>query len=197
MIYGYCRVSTDRQTLENQRYEIGQFARRSGVRVDRWVSETVSSRIGLGKRALAGLLRRMRAGDTVVATEISRIGRDTLEVMSILQRCLDKKCQVWTIKENYRLGADIQSEILAFCFGLAAKIERQLISSRVREALARRKAEGKQLGRPVGSKGKECKLSGKEKRVKNLLGRGMPKTRMARMLGVNPSTLYRFIAEMG
>ena len=94
---------------------------------------------------------QIKKGDILIATELSRLGRNLLEVMGILQKCLEKDCQIWTLKENYRLGADIQSKVLAFAFSLASEIERQLISERTRLSLQRLKDEGKHLGRPYGT----------------------------------------------
>ena len=116
MIYGYIRVSTDRQNTANQRHEIEKFAAFSSLQIDRWVEETVSTRKGLQERRLGRLLGRLQKGDILIATELSRLGRNMLEVMGILQHCLEKDCQIWTLKENYRLGADIQSKVLAFAF---------------------------------------------------------------------------------
>ncbi|MCL2261269.1 MAG: recombinase family protein, partial [Fibromonadales bacterium] len=104
----------------------------------------------------------------------------------------EKEVQVWTIKDNYRLGKDISSKVLAFTFGLTAEIERMLISQRTKEALARIKAEGGQLGRPSGAKSKESKLSGKEKYIKELLGQKTPKNQIAEEMGVHISTLRRY-----
>ena len=147
MIYGYIRVSTDRQNTANQRHEIEKFAAFSSLQIDRWVEETVSSRKGLQERRLGRLLGRLQKGDILIATELSRLGRNMLEVMGILQHCLEKDCQIWTLKENYRLGADIQSKVLAFAFSLAGEIERQLISERTRNSLQRLRDEGRRLGR--------------------------------------------------
>ena len=148
MIYAYCRCSTDKQTLANQTFEIKKFARQNGIKVDCWVEETISSRKPLSSRKLGHLLKQLGDGDILSSCELSRLGRSLLEVMSILQHCLEKNSQVWTIKENYRLGADIQSKVLAFAFGLSAEIERQLISERTRSSLDKLKKDGKKLGRP-------------------------------------------------
>ena len=158
MIYGYIRVSTDRQNTANQRHEIEKFAAFSSLQIDRWVEETVSTRKGLQERRLGRLLGRLQKGDILIATELSRLGRNMLEVMGILQHCLEKDCQIWTLKENYRLGADIQSKVLAFAFSLAGEIERQLISERTRNSLQRLRDEGRRLGRPYGTAA-NCKSS--------------------------------------
>ena len=131
--YGYIRVSTDRQTLENQHFEISTYADKHKIKIDEWIEEKISSRKALDKRKLGKLLASLQEGDILIATEISRLGRNMMEVMGILQNCLEKGCQVITLKENYHLGADIQSKVLAFAFSLASEIERQLISQRISE----------------------------------------------------------------
>lgn len=142
MIYGYTRVSTELQNTENQKHEILTFAKLQKIKVDKWVNEVISSRKSLKERQLGKLLKHLKKGDILIASELSRLGRNLLEVMGILQSCLEKDCQIWTLKENYKLGADIQSKVLAFAFSLAAEIERQLISQRTKESLKRIKDEG-------------------------------------------------------
>ncbi len=195
-VIGYIRVSTDKQTLEHQHFEIEQFAKHQGLKVDLWVEEKISSRKALKKRKLGTLLEELKENDILISCEISRLGRSLLEVMRILETCLNKNCQVWTIKENYRLGNDIQSKVLAFAFGLAAEIERKLISDRTKSSLANIKASGKKLGRPLTAESKKLKLSKNTKKVKNLLAKGMSKSQIARILGVQRSTLRRFIERM-
>lgn len=193
MIYGYCRCSTDKQTLANQRFEINRFTAQQKIKVNRWVCETISSRQPLAKRQLGVVLENLKQGDVLIATELSRLGRSLLEVMNILQQCLEKNCQVWTLKENYRLGADIQSKVLAFAFGLSAEIERQLISERTRMSLAKLKEDGRKLGRPMGAKANKLKLEANAQKIKNLRANGISKVKIARILGVNRTTLYRFL----
>ena len=149
MIYGYIRCSTDHQNTINQRFEINNFAQKNNITIDFWVEETLSSQTDIKKRKLNSLLKKLHKGDILITTELSRLGRNLLQVMSILHFCLDKECQIWTLKENYKLGSDIQSKVLAFAFSLSAEIERNLISSRTKEALKRVKSEGKKLGRPL------------------------------------------------
>jgi len=110
---------------------------------------------------------------------------------------MEKEVQVWTIKDNYRLGSDISSKVLAFAFGLSAEIERNLVSQRTKEALARMKSEGIHVGRPYGAKSKEIKLTGKEEQIKKLLNKKTPKVKIAKKLGVHRSTLRRFLLGMG
>lgn len=195
MIYAYIRVSTDKQTTENQRFEIQKFCQRENLQVDVWVMETISSTQDLKKRKLGRLLHKLKSGDILIASELSRLGRNLLQVMSILHLCMNKNVQVWTIKDNYRLGADIQSKVLAFAFGISAEIERDLISQRTKEALMRVRAAGKVLGRPLGRQSTFVKLSGKENKVKELLDQKISKSGIARILGVHRITVAKFIRE--
>ena len=195
MIYGYIRVSTDRQTVENQRYEIERFCERNGMVVNKWISETISGTKAVNKRQLGRLLRGVRKDDLIICSEISRLGRSLYMIMSVLNRCMDIGAKVWTVKDGFRLGDDISSKVLAFAFGLSAEIERKLISQRTREALARKKAEGVKLGRPCGP-GRR-KLDGREQVVAALLEAGVSKAAIARKLKVHVSTLYDFLHDKG
>ena len=196
-IIGYIRVSTDKQTYEHQKYEIEQFAKKQNIKISLWVEETISSRKSLDKRKLGFLLQTMKSGDILISCEISRLGRSMLEVMRILETCLNKECQVWTIKENFRLGSDIQSKIMAFAFGISAEIERSLISQRTKTSLASVKANGKKLGRPLAAQSKKLKLSKNTKRIKDLLDKGFSKAQIAKIMNVERTTLRRFILREG
>lgn len=193
MIYGYIRTSTDKQNNENQRFEIEQFAENNSLKVDKWVQETISSRKNLDERKLGFLLKKIKQDDIIIASELSRLGRNLLQIMSILHHCMNIGCQVWTIKDNYKLGADIQSKVLAFAFGLSAEIERNLISQRTKRCLDRLRAEGKHIGRKKGSKNKLTKLTGKDGLIKTLLSQDIQKKQIAKILKVNYTTLYRFM----
>lgn len=139
MVYGYIRVSTDKQTVENQRFEINRFCEHHTMVVDRWIEETISGNKDVDKRKLGIILGSMQKDDILICAELSRLGRNLLMIMAILNQCMKQEVQVWTIKDNYRLGSDINSKVLAFAFGLSAEIERNLISQRTKEALARKK----------------------------------------------------------
>lgn len=151
MIYGYIRVSTDKQTVENQRFEINNFCKKQNIIIDGWIEETISGTKSFKKRELGKLIAHVQKGDRIICSEISRIGRTILMIMEFLSICMEKGIELWTVKEGYKLGDDIQSKVLAFAFGLSAEIERNLISQRTKEALARKKAEGAKLGRKKGS----------------------------------------------
>jgi DNA invertase Pin-like site-specific DNA recombinase len=193
MIYGYIRVSTDKQTVENQRYEINQFCESNVYVVDKWIEETISGSKNIQERKLGKLLKKMKKSDILICSELSRLGRNLLMIMGILNECMNRDIQVWTIKDNYRLGSDINSKVLAFAFGLSAEIERNLISQRTKEALARKKAEGVVLGRPKGRKSSKTKLSGQEKKIQELLDKEVSYSAIARILGVHRLTVSSFV----
>lgn len=193
MIYGYIRVSTDKQTLENQEFEINNFCQKEQIKIDKWIMETISGTKDFEKRKLGKILKKIKKDDILICSEISRLGRNLLQIMTILNLCLQKEAQVWTIKDNYRLGADIQSKVLAFAFSLSAEIERNLISQRTKEALARIKASGKKLGRGFGSRNKKHILDGKEKEIMLLINKGIPKTKVAKLMGCSIFTIYEFL----
>ena len=198
MIYGYIRVSCDKQTVENQRFEINNYCTVHDLHIDGWIEETISGSKSYSKRELGKLLKRIRAGDTIICAELSRLGRNLFRIMEILNICMTKQCRVLTIKDNYRLEDDIQSKVLAFAFGLSAEIERKLICQRTKEALARRRAEGVKLGRPKGSKtsSDKNKLHGKEMLICKMLASGHSRRKIAQKCGVHRNTLSRYINQM-
>lgn len=195
MRYGYIRVSSDKQTVENQRFEINAFCAREGCEIDGWIEETVSGTQMYTKRRLGKLLRQVKEGDIIICSELSRLGRNLYMIMEILSLCMHRGCRVWTIKDGYRLGDDIQSKVLAFAFGLSAEIERNLISRRTKEALARVKAEGKPLGRPKGSKSrrKAYKLYRYDAYIRRCVQKGLSVLLIAQNIHCSRTTLKRYI----
>lgn len=191
-VYGYIRVSTDRQTIENQRYEIEQFCLHHELHVQHWIEETASGTIAWEKRALGRLLRRTQPDDLLICTELSRLGRSLFMILDVLNHCMARKVRVWTIKDNYRLGDDISSKVIAFAFGLSAEIERNLISQRTREALARRRAAGYSLGRMPG-RAVHSKLENNRKTILSLHQNGLSQSQIAQKFHVHPSTVSRFL----
>lgn len=195
MNYGYIRISTDKQTTENQRFEIQNFTEKRQMLINEWVDETISSTKKLEIRKFGALLQRMQKGDVLVVSELSRLGRNLMQIMKILHDCMEKDVMVYTVKENYELGNNINSKVLAFAFGLSAEIERNLISQRTKEALARRKAEGQILGRPKGSKSQMRKLTGKEDDIKALIDKKISYSAIGRILGVHRLTVSSFVKD--
>ena len=196
MNYGYIRVSTDKQTVENQRFEILRFCKNEGIDINCWIEETISGTKEPEKRKLGKFLKKMRKGDVLICAELSRLGRSLLMIMAILNECLKREAQVWTIKDNYRLGSDISSKVLAFAFGLSAEIERNLITQRTKEALARKRAEGVILGHPKGMKNSHTKLSGHEEAIRIMRRSGLSYPAIAKCFHVHPVTINRFFRRM-
>ena len=196
-VFGYIRVSTAKQEVGVQRFEILKWADERKLAITEWVEETVSSRKDYKERELGNLLGRLQNGDTLIVSEISRLGRSLTEVMTILHSLMETGVRVFTCKEKFELDDSINSKVLAFAFSLAAEIERQMISSRTREALSRLKADGRTLGRPRGSLSANTKLTGREAEIRELLTKGVSKASIAKILAVSRGTLYGFIETRG
>ena len=158
MNYAYIRVSTDKQTTENQRIEIEKYCDANCIRIDRIINETISGTVKIKNRNLGQLVKELQEGDCIIITEISRLGRSILMILNVLQELLEKNVKVIAIKENFELGDNIQSKVLAFAFGLSAEIERQLISERTKQGLQRARKEGKQIGHKKGQKNRRNKF---------------------------------------
>ncbi|WP_291530195.1 master DNA invertase Mpi family serine-type recombinase [Bacteroides sp. UBA939] len=193
MVVAYLRVSTEKQFLANQREEILRFAKKNGLEIDKWYTETVSGSVSSKERKLSGVLSRMQKGDTLIVTEISRLSRTLLEIMTILNSCIKKEVILYSTKEGYVFQNDINSKVLGFAFGLMAEIERNLISMRTKEALARRKQEGVILGRKKGSSPAMKLLCENKRRLLKELERGVTCSELARQMGVSRTTMSRFL----
>lgn len=196
MNYGYIRVSTDKQTTANQKFEIKNFTKLKNMAIEEWIEETISATKKLEERKFGQLLNKMKKGDVLVVTELSRLGRNLMQIMKILHDCMEKDIMVYTIKEHYELGNNINSKVLAFAFGLSAEIERNLISQRTKEALARKKAEGVILGRPKGSKSTYTKLTGREKEIQQYLNKKVSYSAIGRIMGVHRFTVSSFVKNV-
>ena len=195
MIYGYIRVSTDKQTVENQRFEINKFIKKSGLHVDLWIEETISGTVSPNRRNLGKLIEKTKKGDVIICSELSRLGRNMFMIMSILNILMERGVIIYTVKERYKLGEDLTSKVLAFAFSISAEIERALISQRTKEALSRKKAEGVKLGRPKGRRNTTYKLSGCDNKIRMMLNEGYPKSLISKQLNVAPSTLYLYMKK--
>ena len=195
MIYGYIRVSTDKQTVENQRFEINRFLKKTNLHVDSWIEETISGTVSPKKRNLGKLIEKTKMGDIIICSELSRLGRNMFMIMSILNILMERGVLIYTVKEHYKLGQDLTSKVLAFAFSISAEIERTLISQRTKEALNRKKAQGVKLGRPKGKKNSRHKLSGCELKIRRMRQEGYPKSLISKQLNVSPSTLYLYMKK--
>ena len=193
--YAYIRVSTDKQDLENQKFTILQYANNKKLGNVEFIEEAVSGRIYWKNRKLRDLIDNLQSGDNLIVAELSRLGRSMLEIMELLSILLRKGVNVYVVKGNYELKDDIQSKVLTFAFSLASEIERELISQRTKEALAKRKAEGKKLGRPKGSY--SSKLDEKRQYIEELLSKGVSIASIAKILGVHYHTVRNYIKRRG
>lgn len=197
MIYGYVRVSTGKQTVLNQKFEIQEFCEKKDFEVEKWISETISATKKLSDRKFGNLLKHLQKGDVIIVSEISRLGRNLLQIMSILNECMEKEALVLTVKEGYEMGNNINSKVLAFAFGLSAEIERNLISQRTKEALARRKSEGVVLGRPKGgAKIESLKLYNQRDMIFRMRAAGVSYSAIGRKLHVHRITVAKFVKRM-
>ena len=199
MVFGDIRVSTEMQTIENQRLEIEKFAKKRDLQVREWVEETISTRQALHKRKIVQLIDSMREGDILIVSELSRMARALFELMGILQKAMLKGIKILSIKEGYELGDNITSKVMAFAFGLSAEIERSMISDRTKAGLARVKAEGRILGRPAGklSDPRKRKLAEKKTQIINLLASDISVCAIGRIVGAHRLTVDAYIKEFG
>ena len=195
MNYAYIRVSTEYQSYEGQKFEIEQWCGKKSIVIDRWVEETISGTRQIQGRALGRMLRRMKRGDVLVCTELSRLGRNMMMVMSILSTCSQKGLSLYSIKDNFELSDSLNSKIIAFAFSLAAEIERNLISQRTREALAAKKRAGVRLGRPEGPSKERMRFDSIRTEVQLRLDRGVTIGQLAKELKMHRNTLSRYLKE--
>ena len=196
MIYGYIRVSTDSQDCNNQKLGIEAKAKELGLSIEKYIEDSgVSGTKEPNERALGGCLNKLKKGDVLICSELSRLGRKLFMIMRILEHCMNCGAKVYTVKDGYELGDNIQSKVMAFAFGLSAEIERELISQRTKEALLRLKRSGKRQGREPGSKNKKRKLDDKLELLNEMLLKKMPKTRIAKKLKVSVPTIYKFLSD--
>lgn len=182
-IVAYLRASTDKQDLNHQKLEILEFARRRGLRLDEYVEVTSSSRKTSQHRRIDELIQRLGETDTLIVTELSRLGRSTAEVIALVNALVQRNIRVITLKQNLDINRqDMNAKILIMLFSLFAELERDLISLRTREALAAKKAQGQRLGKPKGTLQKS-KFDKDVARIKELLGYGLSVRKIAKVLG--------------
>jgi DNA invertase Pin-like site-specific DNA recombinase len=193
--YAYLRVSTDQQDVDNQRHGILEYCNKHGINNLSFIEDTVSGRKKWRERKLGDLISStMKKDDVLIVSEISRLARSTLQVLEILEETAEADKVIHVVKQNlvFQGEGDMSSRILATVLGMVAQIEREFISIRTKEALAVRKAQGMELGRPKG-KAKHVKLDDKEDEIRNLIEKGVSKRAIAKIVDCAPSTLYDFL----
>lgn len=192
MIVAYLRVSTGKQLLENQKNEISAFAQNRNMVIDQWVTEIASGCKQRNDRKLGTLLRRMKKGDSLIVTELSRLSRTLIDIMTIMGTLLQKGVVLYSIKERYSFDNSLNSKVLCFAFGLVAEIERNLISMRTREALALRREQGVKLGRKKGSYTKQKILLDNRNEIIRTINSGQSIASICRKYHVSRETFNRF-----
>lgn len=190
----YLRISTGGQDLNNQRLAILDYAHKHRLQIDQFLEVQVSSRKTLKERGIEGLFAGISAGDLVLVSELSRIGRSVGQVIQIVDDLIKHKIRFIAIKENIHLDGkqNIQSKMMVTMFSLFAEIERDLISERTCEGLNAARAKGRILGRPKGSRG-SSRLDGKEAEIQMLLGKKVSKASISKIMDVSRSALLYFI----
>lgn len=193
-VIGYVRVSTDQQTTQNQKLAILEYANGKGLSVTNWIESQKSSRKSSSERRIDELLECLAPNDTLIVSELSRLGRSVGQIAMLVDELIQKKINVSCLKENIHFNGhrDIQTKVMLTTFSLFAEIERDLISERTKEGLVRARAEGKLLGRPKGSMG-ISKLDGKENEIKDFLAKGVNIANIARIYGVSWPTMSNFM----
>ena len=195
MVVAYLRVSTNKQHLENQQQEIKKFAAHRGLHIDKWYHDVVSGKVSSNDRKLGDLLESLHEGDCLIVTEVSRLSRTLIDIMNIINTCIQRKIVLHSTKEGYTFENNLNSKILGFAFGLVAEIERNLISIRTREALAVRKAEGKKLGRPQGSCPQLNVLIQNKEKVIELMDNSVSYKKIAKKYKVSICTVNRCVKQ--
>ena len=191
----YLRVSTGGQELNTQRLAILDYAHKNHIHIDQFLEKQISSRKTVKERGIDGLLEGVNAGDLILVSELSRLGRSVGQVIQIIDTLVKSKIRFIAIKENINLDGgkqDIQSKMMVTMFSLFAEIERDLISERTREGLIAARAKGRILGRPKGSWG-TSRLDGKEAEIQMLLNKKVSKASVAKIMDVSRSALLYFI----
>jgi DNA invertase Pin-like site-specific DNA recombinase len=195
--YAYIRVSTDKQDLDNQRHGVIEYAQKNKLEPLTFIDDTASGKKSWKDRDLGKLFELAKKGDVLLVSEISRLARSTLQVLEILQEAAKKEIAVHVAKSNMVMDGSLNSKITAVVLGLAAEIEREFISARTTEALAKRKAAGLPLGRPKGAVSAEKKLDKRKDEIVDLLKKDVHKTSIARIVDCSPVTLYAWMEENG
>jgi putative DNA-invertase from lambdoid prophage Rac len=197
-VIAYIRVSTDRQDVNNQRLEILDYARRNDFKVDDFIEIEVSSRKSQKDRRIEELMEKLAPADTLIVSELSRLGRSTSEVIDLVNEMIGKKVNLFAIKQGLRISSkmDMQTKVIVTMFSLFAELERDIISERTKAALAGKKANGVRLGKPKGTI-QASKLDDKQDMIRELLKHQVSKSAIARMVGTSRTNLSEYIQRRG
>lgn len=194
-IIAYIRISTNKQDEASQREIVAQWCSQNGRTITGYATDQASGALPWQQRALSFALNDSSAGDTIVVSEISRIARSTVGVLTFLQAAAAKQVSVVAIRSGITLDGSTASKIVVTVLAMAAEIERDLLRDRTKAALDARKARGLPVGRQVGATGRSNKLDGRQQEVSTLLAAKVSKCAIARVLSVSRGTLDAFLAK--
>lgn len=196
MIYAYYRVSTDEQDYENQKSGVVRYCEYKGLEIDREViEEGVSGKIEYKKRKLGKLIKELKSGDLLIVSELSRLSRSMTDTFDMVKVLKDKGVNIYCVKENMEINDSALGLMIMSVFAFSAQIERERISQRTKEALAKKKADGVHIGRPYGSRNKISKIDKDDYLVGAMVMQGVNFSEMARRIGVDRNTLRRYVKE--
>ena len=187
-VFAYLRVSTDAQDVANQRHGIVDYCAARGLHAPLFIDDTASGKTDWRQRPLGNMVKQANAADVLVVSEVSRLARSTLQVLEIMRECVDKGIHLHVVKNGIVLDGSMQAKIVATVLGLAAEIERDFISSRTKEALAKRKAEGMKLGRPEGP-AKVLRLDQHADKIDSYMAKGIDKRAISKIHNETTNTL--------
>ena len=193
MIYAYYRVSTSRQDYESQKTGVIQYCAQHNLNIDReFLDDGISGMVMAKNRNLGKLLKILQPGDTIITSELSRLGRSTVDVINTCNQIAQKQANCYMIKQAMQIDQTIMGKLMIAIFSAFAEMERDLIAQRTKEAFARKRALGHKLGRPFGCKNKKHILDGKADIILNLKKAGTSNRQIAKKLKVSPSTINVF-----
>lgn len=190
---GYLRVSTKDQDLDKNKTEILHLANDKQLGNVEWVEEKISGTKDWKKRKLGEVVYDLNDGDTIVVSELSRLGRSMLQILEIIEHCRNNGIKIYAVKGGWSLDDSMQSKILSMFLGMASEIERDLISSRTKEALKAKKASGVKLGRPKGSG--SSKLDQYREEIEAMLKCGTRQNYIAQKYDITPAALNQWIKK--
>lgn len=190
-VFAYLRVSTDAQDVDNQRRGVAEYCAGKGW-LPGYYEDTASGRTPWRERTLGKLLEQMQRGDVLVCAEVSRLARSTLQVLEICKLAAERGLCLHIVKTGQVIDDSMASKVLTTMLALAGEIERDMISARTKESLARLKAEGVKLGRPEGP-ARVLMLDAEAKQIDGLLSCGVPLRAVARVVRCSPQTLYNWL----
>lgn len=192
-VYAYLRVSTGTQDLEKNKNDILVLANNKKFGYVEFIEDVASGKTSWKKRKIAPLIYESKKDDVIIVPELSRLGRSMLEVMEILSICMEKGIKVYAVKNNWELDGSLQSRIMAMVLSMASEIERDLISSRTREAINARRRSGKPIGRPKGMG--RSKLDPFEPEIRALLANGSTKKFIANRYSTTEANLHNWLKK--